>query len=68
MILPEPRRGWRGIDALMPNVEARITNEDRIYESRKSRLTLFHASDFVIPSSLDIRHSSFRQRHIRHAS
>src|SRR5438045_4583837 len=41
----------------MPNVEARITNEDRIYESRKSRLTLFHASDFVIPSSLDIRHS-----------
>src|SRR6266487_4874303 len=34
-----------------------MTKEDRIYESRKIALTLFHASDFVISSSLDIRHS-----------
>src|SRR6266576_742956 len=34
-----------------------MTNEARIYECRKSLLTLFHASDFVILSSLDIRHS-----------
>src|SRR5437773_9925874 len=34
-----------------------MTKEARIYECRKSLLTLFHASDFVILSSLDIRHS-----------
>src|SRR5438270_7798457 len=34
-----------------------MTKEARIYECRKSLFTLFYVSDFVILSSLDIRHS-----------
>ena len=59
-----------GGDPLAPMTKS--TNAPRkpeFIECRRSRChALLHASDFVIPSPLDIRHSSFRQRHIRHAS
>jgi hypothetical protein len=45
------------------NVEARMTNDEassNFQMAKQDAYYAFRSSDFVIPSSLDIRHLSFR--------
>jgi len=56
VILPEPRRGWSGINVFTPNVEARMTNDEGSPDLRMPKISLHSALCLGFRHSFVIRH------------